>query len=111
MALIDLNLKPSRSQLRFFAILLIIFACIVAGLVYFRTENRQVTIGILIAGFVLGGIGLIQPQWLRIVYVVWMILAFPIGWTVSHIVMALVYYLIFTPCGLLMKLKLSAGTH
>ena len=34
----------------------------------------------------------------------WMYAVFPIGWTVPHIMLALIYYLIFTPIGLTVRL-------
>ena len=43
------------------------------------------------------------PPLLRPVYQLWMLAVYPIGWTVSHIVMALLFYLVFTPVGLIMR--------
>jgi len=36
----------------------------------------------------------------RPLYLGWMYLLFPIGWVMSHLVLAFVYYLIITPIGL-----------
>jgi hypothetical protein len=36
-------------------------------------------------------------------YIGWMYLAFPIGWTVSHVLLAVTYYLVLTPIGLIMR--------
>ena len=38
------------------------------------------------------------------IYHAWMILVSPIGWIISHLLLAVVYYLIITPIGLLMRL-------
>ena len=51
-----------------------------------------------------GLVGVLRPGFLRPVYVLWMALAFPIGWTVSHLLLLIVYYLVLTPIGLLMRL-------
>jgi len=40
----------------------------------------------------------------RRLYVGWMLAALPIGWTLSHLVLGVVYYLVLTPIGLVMKL-------
>ena len=40
----------------------------------------------------------------RRLYVGWMLAAVPIGWTLSHIVLGAVYYLVVTPTGLIMRL-------
>jgi hypothetical protein len=51
-----------------------------------------------------GLVGYLHPSVIRPVYIVWMALAMPIGWVVSHLLLLMVYYLIFTPVGLLMRL-------
>lgn len=62
------------------------------------------TIGFTVAGLVLGGLGLAAPTALRPVFTVWMAAAFPIGWVVSRVVLAAIYYLLFTPIALVFKL-------
>jgi hypothetical protein len=39
----------------------------------------------------------------RRIYVGWMIAALPLGWSVSHLVLAAVYFLVLTPIGLVMR--------
>ena len=39
----------------------------------------------------------------RPIYLGWMYAVFPIGWVISHTVLALTYYLVLTPIGLLMR--------
>jgi hypothetical protein len=52
----------------------------------------------------LGIPGLLAPRILKPVFVGWMVLAFPIGWAVSHLMLALMFYALFTPIGLVMRL-------
>jgi hypothetical protein len=40
---------------------------------------------------------------MRPLYVVWMALAMPIGWAVSHLILLAVFYLVITPIGLVMR--------
>lgn len=40
----------------------------------------------------------------RALYRGWMFAALPIGWTISHILLGMVYFLVFTPIGLVMRL-------
>lgn len=59
-------------------------------------------------GFLLGGVtagvfGWLRPQWLRPVFVGWMILVFPIGWTVSHLLLGLLFFCVFTPVACLLR--------
>jgi hypothetical protein len=54
-----------------------------------------------------GGVvlGWLKPQWLRPVFVGWMILVFPIGWLVSHLLLAVLFFGVFTPLGFLLRLS------
>ena len=47
---------------------------------------------------------LIAPGTLKIVYNVWMRIGFVLGWVNTKIVLAIVFYFVFTPMGLLMKI-------
>jgi Saxitoxin biosynthesis operon protein SxtJ len=53
---------------------------------------------------VIGIPGLIKPSIVRPVYVGSMILVFPIGWTVSKLILACMFYGIFTPMALWFRL-------
>src|SRR3954454_5391729 len=52
----------------------------------------------------LGPLGLARPRLLRPVYVAWMILAFPIGWAVSQLILAILFFGLFTPIGLVFRI-------
>ena len=100
MALIDINWNPSGKELRVFAILQLIFFSLVAWL--FLGPSAA---GVLVLiSVILAVAGLIWPRGLRPIYVVWMALAFPIGWTVSHLLMGATFFLLMTPLGICMKL-------
>lgn len=104
MALVDINWHPSRKELRVFSLLLIGFGVIVAALLYQRLDSATPSALTLLATGIVGLLGLVGPSLVRPVYVIWMALAFPIGWTVSHIMMLAVFYLVLTPIGLVMRL-------
>jgi fumarate reductase subunit D len=103
MALLDINWKPNRRELRQFALIWVGFFALIGAYMLWGKEART-------AAFVLWGVsgvgilGVLWPPLLRPVYLVWMALALPIGWTVSHLLLAAVYYLVLTPIGLLMRL-------
>jgi hypothetical protein len=50
-----------------------------------------------------GVTGLVRPAALRPLFTAWMAAAFPIGWTISHAVLAAVFFAILTPIGLLFR--------
>ncbi|MBC8353496.1 MAG: hypothetical protein H8E66_15975 [Planctomycetes bacterium] len=104
MALVDINWNPSRKELRVFSMLLIGFGVVVAAVLYRRLESATPsTYALIVAGGV-GLAGLVVPTLVRPVYVIWMALAFPIGWTVSHVMMLAVFLLVLTPIGIAMRL-------
>jgi Saxitoxin biosynthesis operon protein SxtJ len=104
MALIEINKSPSQRELRWFGIGLLAFAGLVGGLTYWRTGRTGVPAAILGAGAVVTAVYYAVPPLRRWVYLVWMYAAFPIGWVVSHVVLAAVYYLVVTPIGVTMRL-------
>jgi hypothetical protein len=57
-----------------------------------------------IGAVVVGVAGLLVPALVRPIYSGWMIAAFPIGWTISKIVIGLMFYLVFTPVAMVFKL-------
>ena len=54
--------------------------------------------------FVIGGAGLLKPAWIRPVYLVLTIAAWPVGWAMSFVLLGIIYYLVVTPLGLLLRL-------
>ncbi|MFN9292162.1 MAG: SxtJ family membrane protein [Planctomyces sp.] len=61
--------------------------------------------GLVAVGLTAGLLGTLYPEILRPVFVGWMILVFPIGWTVSHLLLGLLFFGIFTPIGALLRIS------
>jgi Saxitoxin biosynthesis operon protein SxtJ len=100
----DIQFDPPRRTLRQFAGLWLVFF---GGLALWHAVARgRIWLGLLLAvvALTIGPAGLIRPDWVRLIYVGWMILAFPIGWTVSQIILLIVFFGLFTPIGLLFRL-------
>ena len=104
MALIDINKTPSRRDLLVFGLLFPVFFGVLGGVTLLVTEDLEAAQVIwAIAGAITLVFALIAP--LRVpIYVGWVTLTFPIGWTVSHLLMLLTYYGLLTPLGLIMRL-------
>ena len=100
--MIEINWNPDSRVLRWFAGLQIVFFCVIAWLWW---NSLGATGGaILIAvSTVVGVIGLVRPAWIKPVYIVWMVAVFPIGWVVSHVVLAVIYYVLLTPIALMVR--------
>ncbi|WP_165223248.1 SxtJ family membrane protein [Aquisphaera insulae] len=100
----DIQFRPDARTLRQFAGLwLVCFGGLAAWEGFGRGHTTAATaLGIL--ALAVGVPGLLRPQVLRPIYVGWMVLAFPIGWTISQIILAVMYYGLFTPIGLIFRL-------
>jgi hypothetical protein len=100
----DVIKAPSQKTLRQFAGLsLVVFG----GLAAWRMWHGQtglLTQGMAVFAVVVGGVGLIAPALVRPIYTGWMILAFPIGWTVSQIALGLTFFLVFVPVGAIFRI-------
>jgi hypothetical protein len=103
MALVEVNWNPGRRELRQFALLWIgFFGLIGAYFLWMKGSSSAATVFWLVAAAAIPGY--FHPGFLRPVYILWMALALPIGWCISHLLLLLVYYLVVTPIGLLMRI-------
>jgi Saxitoxin biosynthesis operon protein SxtJ len=100
----DIQFDPPRKVLRQFGgLCLLIFGGLALWEIFGR--SRPGFGGVLaVLALSIGPIGLFRPQWIRYIYVGWMILAFPIGWTVSQIILLVMFFGLFTPIGLIFRL-------
>lgn len=103
MSLVRINRQPSPRDLRVFAILAFAFG---AGLAWFAGARGWTTLAVATAAVAvaIGAAGWLRPQSLRGVYVAACLAVWPVGFVVSHLVLAGVYFLVVTPIGLLLRL-------
>ena len=104
MAVVDINWNPTSTQLRQFAAMQLVFFALVAAWLFHRTGSGTLAIALLGVSAVACIAGSVRPQCLRWIFVGWIVAAFPIGWLVSHLLLALLFYLVFTPVGIMMRL-------
>jgi len=102
--MIKLNRQPSPKDLFWFGLLLPVFVAILGAIL--RWQWGLITAGWVawIGGGLLAGLFAAVPPLRRKIYVGWMMAVFPIGWLVSHVVLGMVFYMVLTPIGLLMRL-------
>ena len=67
------------------------------------TDATTVAVVVGTLALVVGVPGLFLPRILKPIFVSWMILVFPIGWLVSHIVLFLIYWSVFVPFGFILR--------
>jgi predicted membrane protein len=94
--------KVNEKELRKFALTLFIVLCILEGILFWKHGN--VSLIPLLFGLTLLILGWSWPRSLKPFYRGWMTLAFALGFVSSHLLLALLYYLIITPTGFLLRL-------
>jgi hypothetical protein len=104
MALLEIPWKPSHRDLRWFAALQFVFLALVAWLLHRHAGPAWIAWSVVIVSVVVAGVGLAAPRAVRPVFVAWVAVTFPLGWLVSFGVLAAVFYLVFCPVGLVLRL-------
>jgi hypothetical protein len=104
MAMISINWNPSKRELRQFAGLCLLFFGGMAAWTYARHGAGPWPTTMAVLAALLGLPGLAFPALLKPIYVGWMVAAFPIGWTVSHVLLGIIFYGFVTPIGLLLRI-------
>ena len=104
MAVLDIKWNPSPNDLRWFSAVWFPLACLLLGfMIGSKLGIWSMAFGIWIVGGILSPIAFFVPGVALRLYQCWMVAAFPIGWTISHLILGAIYYLLITPLGLLMR--------
>lgn len=94
---------PTSRKLRQFSAMLVVV--VIALAIIYRDAagavRAPVLVGILVA---LGLLGLVWPVVVRPAYVVMTVVTLPIGWALSHVLLRVVYYGVFSPLAAVFRL-------
>ena len=93
----DLQLNPSRRMLREFSLLWIVCFGAVAMWQWFGRGHHTLAVVYATLAGTFGPIGLVAPAVMRPIYIAWLVAAFPIGWLVSRILLAVLFFGVVTP--------------
>jgi len=106
MAVLDINWKPTPRELKQFAGIWLPLAIATLGgmLLWKGWITSLIAYRIWGIGATISVVSWLFPPVALLVYQTWMVLAFPIGWTMSHLLMGLIYFGLITPMGLVMRL-------
>jgi len=99
----NLSFAPAPPTLRRFAAVWLLLFAALACWQGFRQQHVQIALGLAAVALGIGTLGLVRPHLLRPLYVAVLIAAFPVGWTMSRVLLAGVFYGLFTPLGLLFR--------
>ncbi len=99
----DIPRDPSVKTLRQFAGLCLLFF---GSLGVWHLSHGRTGLGVAVLLLATIGLpGLVWPKCLRPVFVGWLMAVFPIGWLVSHVLLTVVYYGLFTPMAVVFRLR------
>jgi hypothetical protein len=89
--------NPNARTLRQFAVIWIFFFAAIGAREEFHYHRHILAIVLGVLALTVGPLGVVLPQVIRPLFIGWMALAFPIGWTVSRIILGVIFYGGFTP--------------
>lgn len=104
MSLVRINRHPAPRQLWVFAAAWTVFVG-VAGWLQWLEERPNVALACAIAAVLVPAIGVVWREGLRRFYVALMLVTFPIGWVVSNVVLAVLFFGVLTPIGFILRLR------
>ena len=100
--MIEINRNPSRRDLLVFASILPVFFGL-AGALAWRTGSTASAELLWAVGIVVSLAAFAAPAARRGLYVGWMYATYPIAWTVSHVILAAIFFLVATPIALMLR--------
>jgi hypothetical protein len=103
MSLIRINKNPTDRQLKVFGLVWLVFFGLSGWESWFRGRHGAAE-AIWALAAVVPLAGQFVPGFLRVAYLAMSYLTYPVGFVVSHVVLAFIYYLAIAPIGLTMRL-------
>jgi len=105
MALLEINWRPTRRDLRNFGMAALVLLPILALLLYWlKGLGTRWILCLCGAGLLIYLLSLIRPPLAKPIYLALMLLALPIGYTLGFLLLAIIYFLVLTPIALIFKL-------
>lgn len=104
MPLLHINQHPSRRDLLWFGGLLVAFLVGLGAWAKWRWQAETFALGLWLAAAAVGTAYFALPAFRRPCYLGFSYATAPIGWVVSLVMMLLVYYVVLTPIGIMLRL-------
>jgi len=96
------KLKLGKKSLRQFGITMAIAFLIITLIIFIRHKYSVIPAFIISAIFLI--LAFTLPALLKPIYILWMRMAFVLGWINTRLILFILFYLVFTPIGLVMRL-------
>lgn len=104
MALIEIKGRPSGNELRWFGLIMLALFGTIGAVVLWRSGSMTAATVIWAVGAGLVVIYYSVRPFRLPIYLAWMFAVYPIGWLLSNLLMGIIYFLLITPTGALMRL-------
>ncbi len=104
MSAIKIKWNPTKRELRQFGVIWSVFFSGVAGLIWYRKGDFELAAWIWAAAIAAALVGFLWTPFMRLLFVGMSTLAYPIGWVISHLILASIYYFVLTPIGLILRI-------
>jgi hypothetical protein len=102
--MVPINWQPDRKTLREFAAAgMILLGTVAAPAAYYRGQTRP-AIALWSIALILPVVGLFRPAWLKPIFIGLTLATWPIGWVVSKLTLALLYFLVFSPLAIFFRM-------
>jgi hypothetical protein len=96
------KIKTDRATLRKFGLIMAFCFTVVTLVIFFRHKGSWTPTSIMALSFLLVGLG--RPALLKYFYILWMKLALILSWFNTRLLLCLIFYFLFSPGGLIMRL-------
>lgn len=96
------NIKKGKKEVRSFGITIGIILLVVAGFLFYKEKDSFQSFIFIAGSFI--SLGFLIPIVLKPIYLAWMIFAVILGWFMTRIILSLLFFLVITPTGLLIKM-------
>ena len=100
----DIPKNPSEKMLRQFGGLCFLFFGAISLYGFWHKSSPTLPLLLMAVAILTGLCGIIKPSLLKYIFIGWMILAFPIGFVVSKIILLSVFLFVFTPVSIVFRL-------
>lgn len=104
MTIADFNINPSAKMLREFGIIALFGFGLMGTLLGLKWDAWTASYALWVVGAVSFVLALVQPRLLCPIYVALMIVAFPIGFVISNVILLALYFVLFTPFSIVFRL-------
>ena len=104
MKIADFNIKPSVKMLREFGIIALFGFGLVGALLGLKWDAWTASYVLWALGAVSFVVAFVQPKLLLPLYVALMVVAFPIGFVISNVILLALYFGLFTPFSMVFRL-------